>query len=321
MNESLKTLNSRGIQNALDLFLRVYEKEREACGDLPHRDFLDREILKESLAKRVEANPSVALFRDGELTAFMICGEYFLFKGLKAAFVPEYGHAVVPELSPEEKKGIYEELYRALSSHWPAEKAQLHIIGHLAHDESLKETLFQLGFGSILCERVRKAEAFGPGGENGNIFRETDPAALLSIWKEHNGYYREPPVFLSKTSDEGEIASVIRRRFDRGDAAFVCRDDSEITGFVMVGKSADGEEGFVLQNTNSAELKIAYIKKNSRGQGMGAQLLNRAVSWAAAQGYDRIMVEHETANVTGSRFWQRYFSPYLHFSMRYVEQT
>ena len=35
-------------------------------------------------------------------------------------------------------------------------------------------------------------------------------------------------------------------------------------------------------------------------------------------GFDRLFVGHETANIPGSAFWERFFGPYLFFSMRYV---
>jgi hypothetical protein len=48
-------------------------------------------------------------------------------------------------------------------------------------------------------------------------------------------------------------------------------------------------------------------------------LLNACIGWARAQNFERLMVEHETANLLGSAFWGRHFSPYLTFSMRCVE--
>ena len=53
----------------------------------------------------------------------------------------------------------------------------------------------------------------------------------------------------------------------------------------------------------------------------GTALLNRAIQWAQAQGYARLFVEHETANFYGSHFWHKHFTPYLYFSMRYVDNT
>lgn len=45
------------------------------------------------------------------------------------------------------------------------------------------------------------------------------------------------------------------------------------------------------------------------------------MTWARDAGFDRMFVEHETANLEGGAFWRRHFSPYLVFSMRYVDRT
>jgi GNAT superfamily N-acetyltransferase len=86
-----------------------------------------------------------------------------------------------------------------------------------------------------------------------------------------------------------------------------------------VGKSTIDGEGFLLQETNTAQIKSAYTRPEMRGKGIGVALLQRAIEWSQQQGYERVFVEHETANIAGSRFWSRYFTPYLYYSMRYVD--
>ncbi len=43
------------------------------------------------------------------------------------------------------------------------------------------------------------------------------------------------------------------------------------------------------------------------------------MQWAFENGFLRLFVEHETANVLGARFWSRHFSPYLYYSLRYID--
>ena len=54
---------------------------------------------------------------------------------------------------------------------------------------------------------------------------------------------------------------------------------------------------------------------------VGKALLQRVVKWSKENGYDRLFVEHETANYYGGNFWTSYFDPYMYFSMRYVDNT
>ena len=79
--------------------------------------------------------------------------------------------------------------------------------------------------------------------------------------------------------------------------------------------------GFLLQGTNTAQILSAYAKPAVRTKGIGKALLQRSIQWARAQGYERLFVEHETANRDGGNFWRSHFSPYLYCSTRYVDCT
>jgi GNAT superfamily N-acetyltransferase len=87
----------------------------------------------------------------------------------------------------------------------------------------------------------------------------------------------------------------------------------------MVGHCAGKNQGFLLRDSGTAQVLSAYAEPEVRGRGVGRALLGACLQWASRQGCSRLLVEHETANISGSRFWQRHFDPYLCFSMRYVE--
>jgi hypothetical protein len=48
-------------------------------------------------------------------------------------------------------------------------------------------------------------------------------------------------------------------------------------------------------------------------------LLNACIRWAADRGFDRLLVEHESANLPGRAFWGRHFTPFVRYAMRYIE--
>ena len=47
----------------------------------------------------------------------------------------------------------------------------------------------------------------------------------------------------------------------------------------------------------------AYTAPDARGAGVGAALLAHAMEWARSQGYARVSVDFESANIPGSAFW------------------
>lgn len=302
------------IDDAARLFAASYSREREHSPLLPPRASAGPAWIRAALAALLP-NPGVALLAQGELRGYMVTGARFPWKEQRTALVPEYGHSAAAP-SP----ALYRQMYAALAQLWVDSGHHLHVIGHLAHDADLKETLFQLGFGAILAERLRD---LAPLDEpHGIAVRQiADVSALLPLHLEHNRYYPASPIFITKPSDEREALADLQVHAERGDAFLVCYEQDEPCAYFIVGESAADAEGFLLRQTNTAQIKSAYARQASRGRGVGLALLRSAVGWAQARGYERIFVEHETANIQGGVFWGKHFAPYVCFSMRYVDSS
>jgi GNAT superfamily N-acetyltransferase len=187
-----------------------------------------------------------------------------------------------------------------------------------ANDLALRDTLYQLGFGAFLIERLRDLSAVdaAPGVE---VVEERDFQTIAGIDADHRRYYRGSPIFLMKDDSPAAVRSALAAHQDRGDALFVYRQDGRSKGYFVVGHCAGKNQGFLLQGSGTAQVLSAYAEPEVRGRGVGRALLGACVQWASRQGCSRLLVEHETANLSGSRFWQRHFDPYLCFSTRYVE--
>jgi GNAT superfamily N-acetyltransferase len=78
-------------------------------------------------------------------------------------------------------------------------------------------------------------------------------------------------------------------------------------------------EGLLIRHTNAAAVHTAFVRPQYRGRCIGAALLNAAIACAADAGFDRLFVEHESANILGARFWSRRFKPSVRFAMGLVE--
>jgi GNAT superfamily N-acetyltransferase len=226
-------------------------------------------------------NPGVAVFSNNTLIAYMLTGATFTFKNQKAAMISEYGHSAINE----DRRELYRLMYMKLSSRWIQQNIHLHIIGHFAHDERLNDILFQLGFGAILSEKLRDLSPVA-NAPNMVIKVEKDPLKILKLDQELRQYARDVPA-----------------------------------GYFAVGASNNTREGFLLQDTNTAQVKFAFIKPSFRGKGAGTALLNEAIKWARNNSFKRVFVEHETANYYGGKFWEKHFSSYLYFSIRYIDNT
>ncbi len=303
------------LESAIALFTADYQRERGKNPLLPVRAVDEMAWISNSLNPLAD-NPGVIVRDRNQLLAYMLTGFNFPFKGQNAVQVPVFCHAAVPDDKPE----LYRKMYLKLADNWAGTGLHLHIIGHLAHDTRLQETLFQLGFGAILAERVR---SLSPLAENSvfEIVDEPDYTNLIDIHILHMQYYLRAPIFIRKDTERNTGVSELKSHAEAGDKFLVYYEGSEPGAYFIVGESALSGEGFLLRKTNSAQIKAAYVKPHLRGKGIGRALLQKALDWSKNQGYDRIFVEHETANYYGGKFWSQYFTPYMYFSMRYIDNT
>jgi len=308
-------LGEGDLDGALELLRNAYAAEREVSPLLPPVLLGDPTRAEPGL-RAMLARGAGGAWLDDRLVGFMGISACFPFKGFRAALVGEMAHAAT---AGAEVAAITEALYTALGDAMRAEGARLHIVAHFAGDDPLRTTLYRLGFGAFLAEELRDLSPIGaPTGVTAR--REDDVSAVVDLDVEHRAYYRSPPIFLVKDTDRAAAEGELREALGAGAAVFVHDDDDgRIDAYFIVGPCAGVGEGRLLRGTNSAQVLSAYARPGARGRGIGAALLDACVTWARERGFDRLMVEHETANLAGSAFWGRHFRPYLTFSMRYAE--
>lgn len=278
--------------------------------------------------ERAFAHGGVVAWRGASLAGYMVAGPPFEMRGLVASLVPEYGHAAGP--TPDDR--LHGELYAAMAERLVQDGVHLHLIGHFAHDGTTRANLFELGFGGLVAERLRDltdVPVASPAGTEDGALRgriermpdETPWDSLAPLATEHAAYYRGSPIFVAKDEALGAAAADLEEHRRVGDALFVYREGREDVAYLVAGACPGTSEGRLLAGTRTAQIRAAYAAPAMRRHGIGSALLQRAVTWARAEGFERMFVEHETANLEGGPFWRRHFTPFLEFSMRYVDRT
>jgi GNAT superfamily N-acetyltransferase len=302
---------------AVELFVCDYRREQEESPLLPSETIDNADRVCNAI-KSLFSKPGVTVLKYNQVVAFMLSGYRFPFKGQEAMLVPEYCHAsILPD-----RRELYQIMYMRLANEWVRDHIYLHIIGHFAHNTVLRESLYQLGFGAVIAEALRDLSEV-QGAHTVDIVEETDIGRLLNISIEDSRYYREAPIFLVRETKTDERRAILESSIRQGDTYFALYENDEAHAYLGVGESASGalKEGFLLRDTRTAEIKDAFVKPHIRGKGIGKSLLQRAVDWSIKHGYNRLFVEFETANYFGGNFWRRHFTPYLYFSMRYIDST
>jgi GNAT superfamily N-acetyltransferase len=301
------------LEPAVALFIANYKDEQEHSPLLPSRVIDEPAWIHGKLQSKL-FNPGVVVVEQDRVLAYMLTGDQFPWKGQQAAIVLEYGHGAIAT----KKRELYQRMYMYLGQEWVSQQFHLHLIRHFAHDTILQETLYQLGFGAILAERLRDFSAVAERQDMA-INIEQDVSKLLTLQTEHNRYYPKAPIFIQKSTEKHEVRAELEAHAQQGDVIFVYAEQQEPCAYMIVGTSMIGGEGFLLEQTNTAQIKSAYARPEIRGKGIGMALLQRAIAWSHQQGYERVFVEHETANVYGGNFWRTYFTPYVYASMRYID--
>jgi GNAT superfamily N-acetyltransferase len=305
------------LESAVELFVRGYRREQEESPLLPPETIDNTDGIRKAI-KSLLSNPGVAVLEDNQVVAFMLSGYRFPFKGQNAIIVPEYCHASIPQ----DRRELYQIMYMRLANEWVRDHLHVHIVGHFAHNTILWESLYQLGFGAIIAEALRDLSEI-QGAHTMNIVEETDIEELVNISIEESHYFRGAPIFIVKETEADERRAILGSSMREGNTylAFYGHDGAD--AYLGVGESASGpfKEGFLLRDTCTAQVKNAFVKPHIRGKGIGKSLLQRAVNWSIEHRYKRLFVEFETANYFGGNFWRSHFTPYLYFSMRYVDNT
>ena len=308
------------------LFRDAYLRARQANPLLPP-PAPELEARFRGRVERAFAHGGMTVWRGGSMRGFMVAGPPFEFRGSVAALVPEFAHAVAEGDEGE----VVGALYAAVAEKVVREGAQLHLIGHFAVDTLTTASLFDLGFGAVVREQLRGlddvAEAAAQGEHDAWQARvERVPQAgpwdaYAPLAAQHAATYRESPLFVRKDASLQAAVEELEAHRAVGDPLFVVRDGGEPLGYLIAGPCAGATEGRLLEGTATAQVRSAFVLPAARRNGIGSALLQHAVAWARDAGFERLFVEHETANPSGAAFWQRHFTPYLTFSMRYVERT
>lgn len=302
-----------------------YERARRANAWLPALDPAHEGRLRERVERAVRYG-GVAAMRDGALRGFMVAGPAFEFRGAHAALVPEFAFALADGDAP----GLIGELYARVAEALVERGAALHLVAHLSMDAATTSALYQLGFGAVVCERLRGvSDVVVPRGLRGvhherlerveRLASHAPLEPLAALAARHAAYYRQSPVFVVKDDGHATALAELETHRDAGDALFLVVEAGEPQAYLIVGPCAGVTEGRLLEGTSTAQVRSAYTAPEARGRGMGTALLQHAVRWARDQGYERLLVEHESANLPAVAFWQRHFDAYLSVSMRSVD--
>jgi GNAT superfamily N-acetyltransferase len=282
---------------------------------LPAR-YTELPILRSLLTELLRAGPGVAAIRGGRVVGFLAGWLIPSFRGKPTAFSPEWGNGAELDAS----RRIYEELYTHLSASWVTQGYYRHLVSMFANDGRGIDAWHWLGFGMAAADALRNLDPI-PVEETGVEIRRAsvdDAEQFATLERALQRYLAGAPTFLFDAfdGDHEDCGAVLR---DPRRAIWMAYDGAEPTGYVGLGPASD-DASTIIRDAKTASISGAFTRESSRGRGIATALVNRALAWARAEGYERCAVDFEPMNPLAARFWPQYFEPVCYTSIREVDE-
>ncbi len=265
------------------------------------------QTLADRIARLADRGPGAAATDAGRLVGFL--GAFPIrYAGRASMLSPEWAHGTAPGLAPALARRVLESLYAEAARAWDERGAETHIVCLLAHDRAALETCSWLGLGGIVCDAVRSlAPVAVPARWN---VRQATAGDAETVHDFECGLYAHlsgSPAFLLR--DEPEKVEWWRERIaDPSVRVWVVDEGAGPLGYFIQGPANDSAADLIM-DAGTSSIMGAFVAPQARSGGAAAALLSRAVEWAREQGYARLAVDFETANVEGRSFWLRHFDP------------
>jgi GNAT superfamily N-acetyltransferase len=268
-----------------------------------------------------EAGASLVMEREGRVAAYLAAWKIEA-RGEQWVFSPEWGNGS----GGADRRGMIEELYRAAAADWMADGRAGHHVSLFADDGEAREAWAWLGFGATVADGLRGVEPISAAVDpSGLVVRRAgvqDAERLAELEEGLRQHLAASPVFF-RLGEPRPLHEQQQRLSDAEVATWLAEQppaagaEAVAVAYLRIGPSSD-DAATIIRAASTASITGAFTLPELRGTGVGTALLQRAVAWARTAGYERVAVDHETANLEASRFWRRHFAYVTHTVTRRV---
>jgi len=308
-------MGKQHIEDAAKIISQNYRQELKYVPSLPNKDFYD--YFCKVISEMIEEQYCMVAVQNNKLIGFLsglpINSLFGLHRGV---FCDIYAHGVIGD-----KNDIYQRLYEVISEIWVRNGCLTHAISIFAHDKETVNTWFHLGFGNRCIDAMRPLEDIIEVNKNQYKIRlatESDADVLLPLYIKHDLYYSNAPLFMpkKKISTISDVKEGFKSKDTQSWVAF--ENDKPIA---MASCRKGGEFPFITEEEKTVNLCGAFVLEEARGKGVGASLLKVIIQWAKSNGYERLGVDYESFNRSGSRFWEKHFTPFVYSMCRRIDEN
>ena len=302
---------------AVELFLNNFSSLRQSVPALP-ATLEDEQLIARKIQRLLASYPGVVALDEGRLVGYLtyMCIDNFRDAGRRAAYTPEWGHAV----DAPYQAVAYRSMYRHIADQWATQRCQVHAATLLANDPDTLQTWFWNGFGMAVVDAVRPMQPLTPAKHTHLIIRQArvdDAESLAALDAEHVRYYTQSPVFMALR--ESQTAESFRQFLGRAEnSVWLALDGDLPAGFLRLdGYEIDAADAIAAPQT--VFISGAFLLPAYRGRGANTAMLDAALRYHAGRGKTCCAVDFEAFNPDATTFWLRYFQPVCLSLMRCPE--
>lgn len=319
MSLEVVPLGEEHLKDAAALASSRYNGLREQVSSLPPR-YGEVSTLLPLLRDIAGAGPGVAAIRRGRLVGFLTGWLIPSFRGKRSVFSPEWANAA----DLENSRRIYEEMYAHLSASWVADGYFTHLISMLVNDRDGIDGWHWLGFGMIAADAVRDLQPAQGCDADVAIRRACleDLEQVMTLDEALWQHLAASPTFLADAEERAEERD--RSYYEEWlqnpeKALWLAYHGTEAVAYIGLGPASD-DASTIIYDEKTASIDGVFTREKVRGSGIATALLNRALEWARAAGYERCAVDFEPMNPLATRFWLRHFQPVCYTLIRHVDE-
>lgn len=313
-NIQYELINELYVDDAVDLVLSAYKEEKISVSFLPDEQELLK-YLQESIANLFRNGTGIVAICNNRLIGFLAGFEANEFFGkCRGIYSPLYGHGVLKEY----RSSLFNELYKHVAKMWVEMSCMTHAITLFAHDKKSIDKWFWMGFGLRCVDAIREISPIDSYNQSIDIKKVDDShiPILADIHRKHNQYYRTSPIFMPNI-EEDPIQDLTEWLEKQNHHIWVAYCDEKPVGYMRIQPNA---ESFISKHHNIMNITGAYVLNDERKSGIGAMLLDETQKWLLQNKYPLCGVDFESLNISGSSFWNKYFTPYTYSMVRRIDE-
>ena len=304
------------LEEAAALVATRYLAERDLNKSLPAR-FEDADTIVPLLHDYAKKETGIAVIQEGRLAGFLTC-MLLLARGVRTAYVSDWGHAADLESGRE----IYRAMYASMARRWVTDGYFANAVTVLAHEREVIDAWFSLGFGMIEIDALRDVSPVDGGIAELEIRRAgpEDIDVVMTFRVAVERHLATAPVYMPLLLLRG-------RRFyeqwlvDSANALWLAYRGGDAVAFIQLTPSSQFGTVMPFSAKTTVTITGAFTKEDMRFQGIGTALLNHSLDWARSTGYEHCAAEFESANIIGSSFWQgKGFKPVCYSLARHIDE-